>query len=208
MDHLPRPGGSRGLSTRRSLRARSARLEVTRTNPGLWPWRPGRRGWRGAGWGTFRYLQSSAIWAGSSHGMWRASETGGGGTAPRQVAESGASDGYSGVRVAGCRSSRSGRQRSPVGSTPIVCALASVIGDEWGSRAMVRPGAAAEGWCQGGWPSAAAPATAPQVSQRAGVPLPPFIYPLMLLLLGADQAVAGQHQVHRRPPRFRQAQRR
>jgi hypothetical protein len=39
IDHLPWPGGSRGLTMRRSLRARPARSRVTRINPG-----PGRGG--------------------------------------------------------------------------------------------------------------------------------------------------------------------
>jgi hypothetical protein len=39
MDHLPSPGGWKGLGTRTSLRARSETLRVTRINPRLWPWR-------------------------------------------------------------------------------------------------------------------------------------------------------------------------
>ena len=43
----------------------------------------------------------------------------------------------------------------------------------------------------------------PQVHRR--LTLPPLIDPLLLLLLGSDQAVAGQHPMHRRPRRHRRA---
>lgn len=43
----------------------------------------------------------------------------------------------------------------------------------------------------------------PQMHRR--LTLPPLIDPLMLLLLHGDQAVAGQHPVHRRPRRNRAA---
>ena len=43
----------------------------------------------------------------------------------------------------------------------------------------------------------------PQVHRRLA--LPPPVDPLVLLLLGGDQAVAGQYPVHRRPRRHRPA---